>query len=200
MYEGTGLRRTTPAGHKGRARSGSAARRGVDSRSLFRHMRVRELSGFEGKNALRKPPLIMGHEFIGTIEALGNAARASFPYLSPGLPVTVNPLISCGQSQIAQCQLARQQRAVFDCTCRCGVPPARWYGAYDWFFNRACHMPSMPPALSSLPIVRSAAARGQLACWSSRRFSSVASKPSTVPISTPSALLWPNRWGHSPSS
>jgi threonine dehydrogenase-like Zn-dependent dehydrogenase len=64
-----------------------------------------ELSGFEGKNALRKPPLIMGHEFTGTVEALGDSAKTSFPDLSPGMPVTVNPLISCGE-----CAYCRNQR------------------------------------------------------------------------------------------
>jgi len=66
-----------------------------------------ELSGFEGKNALRKPPLIMGHEFTGTIEALGDTAQKSYPDLSAGRPVTVNPLISCGQC--AYCKIERPQ-------------------------------------------------------------------------------------------
>lgn len=53
-----------------------------------------ELSGYLGKNALRKPPLIMGHEFSGWIDAIGtNMARAD---LSVGQPVTANPLLSCG--------------------------------------------------------------------------------------------------------
>jgi threonine dehydrogenase-like Zn-dependent dehydrogenase len=66
-----------------------------------------ELSGFEGKNALRKPPLIMGHEFTGTIAALGDTVQKSYPDLSPGLPVTVNPLISC--SHCPYCQIERPQ-------------------------------------------------------------------------------------------
>jgi 2-desacetyl-2-hydroxyethyl bacteriochlorophyllide A dehydrogenase len=56
-----------------------------------------ELSGYEGKNALRKPPLIMGHEFSGTIEAIGDGVQQSDPDRTPGKRVTVNPLISCGQ-------------------------------------------------------------------------------------------------------
>jgi threonine dehydrogenase-like Zn-dependent dehydrogenase len=55
-----------------------------------------ELSGFEGKNSLRKPPLIMGHEFSGKIESIGSVARQSYPAYSLGQPVTVNPLIVCG--------------------------------------------------------------------------------------------------------
>jgi threonine dehydrogenase-like Zn-dependent dehydrogenase len=36
-----------------------------------------ELSGYEGKNSLRKPPLVMGHEFSGHIEAIGSAVDRS---------------------------------------------------------------------------------------------------------------------------
>lgn len=52
-----------------------------------------ELSGYEGKNSLRHPPLIMGHEFSGTIEAIGEAVDRSA--LLQGIAVTANPLISC---------------------------------------------------------------------------------------------------------
>ena len=54
-----------------------------------------ELSGFEGKNSLRKPPLIMGHEFSGHIEALGSAVNR--PELKVGAAVTANPLVNCRQ-------------------------------------------------------------------------------------------------------
>jgi threonine dehydrogenase-like Zn-dependent dehydrogenase len=54
-----------------------------------------ELSGYEGKSSLRKPPLIMGHEFSGHIEALGTAVDR--PELKPGAAVTANPLVSCRQ-------------------------------------------------------------------------------------------------------
>jgi len=66
-----------------------------------------ELSGYEGKNALRKPPLIMGHEFTGTLEAIGDSARTSYPLLTPGGRVTANPLISCGKC--VYCQSNRPQ-------------------------------------------------------------------------------------------
>ena len=55
-----------------------------------------ELSGYLGQNTLRKPPLVMGHEFAGTIEDRGSAAAARYPTLTPGRRVTVNPLIYCG--------------------------------------------------------------------------------------------------------
>jgi len=54
-----------------------------------------ELSGFEGKNSLRKPPLIMGHEFSGHIEGIGSAVN--HPELKVGAAVTANPLVSCRQ-------------------------------------------------------------------------------------------------------
>ena len=54
-----------------------------------------ELSGYEGKNSLRKPPLIMGHEFSGYIEALGGAVER--PELQVGGAITANPLVSCRQ-------------------------------------------------------------------------------------------------------
>jgi threonine dehydrogenase-like Zn-dependent dehydrogenase len=54
-----------------------------------------ELSGYEGKNSLRKPPLIMGHEFSGHIEAVGSAVDR--PELKVGAAVTANPLLSCRQ-------------------------------------------------------------------------------------------------------
>ena len=53
-----------------------------------------ELSGYLGHNALRVPPLVMGHEFSGEIVALGSDAKRLNPALAEGQPVTVNPL-SC---------------------------------------------------------------------------------------------------------
>ncbi len=64
-----------------------------------------ELSGYEGKNALRKPPLIMGHEFSGTIESIGAAVMRRD--LHRGARVTVNPLITCGVC--VYCLSGRQQ-------------------------------------------------------------------------------------------
>jgi 2-desacetyl-2-hydroxyethyl bacteriochlorophyllide A dehydrogenase len=51
-----------------------------------------ELSGFEGRNSLRKPPLIMGHEFSGEIAELGQSVSG----LQVGQRVTANPLVWCG--------------------------------------------------------------------------------------------------------
>ena len=68
-----------------------------------------ELSGYLGQNALRKPPLIFGHEFSGTIADLGEQA-ASMQELSAGQRVTANPLISCGRCE--KCLGGRQQLCV----------------------------------------------------------------------------------------
>lgn len=51
-----------------------------------------ELSGYLGHNALRKPPLIMGHEFSGEIVEVGDQVAETHPHLKPGMWVTVNPL------------------------------------------------------------------------------------------------------------
>lgn len=66
-----------------------------------------ELSGFLGQNSLRKPPLIMGHEFSGSIVQMGERAAATRPDLHIGSRVTANPLISCGQCEY--CQSGHQQ-------------------------------------------------------------------------------------------
>lgn len=51
-----------------------------------------EIEGFLGHNSLRTPPLIMGHEFCGYIEKIGNDVNS----LNVGDKVIVNPLIGCG--------------------------------------------------------------------------------------------------------
>ncbi len=55
-----------------------------------------ELSGFLGHNALRVPPLIMGHEFAGEIVELGPLVPELRPDLQVGALATVNPLWYCG--------------------------------------------------------------------------------------------------------
>jgi len=50
-----------------------------------------EVNGFKGKSARHKPPLIMGHEFVGVVEDAG----ASVNDLEIGDRVVINPLISC---------------------------------------------------------------------------------------------------------
>jgi 2-desacetyl-2-hydroxyethyl bacteriochlorophyllide A dehydrogenase len=54
-----------------------------------------ELSGYLGHNSLRKPPLVMGHEFSGTIEVAGSGSIR----FRQGDRVTANPLVSCGHCQ-----------------------------------------------------------------------------------------------------
>ena len=59
-----------------------------------------ELSGYLGHNALRVPPLIMGHEFAGEIVELGEEATLANPALRSGQRVTVNPLSCRGHSEL----------------------------------------------------------------------------------------------------
>ncbi len=56
-----------------------------------------ELSGYLGHNALRVPPLVMGHEFSGTLAAVGDGIA-----LREGARVTVNPLYCAGKSKLQE--------------------------------------------------------------------------------------------------
>lgn len=51
-----------------------------------------ELGGYLGHNALRVPPLVMGHEFSGTITSVGENAQSINATAEEGQAVTVNPL------------------------------------------------------------------------------------------------------------
>ncbi len=66
-----------------------------------------DLSGYIGQNSLRVPPLVMGHEIVGTIEAVGPEGDllASADAARIGQRVVVNPLIACGE-----CDLCRAGR------------------------------------------------------------------------------------------
>lgn len=57
-----------------------------------------ELSSYLGHNALRTPDSVFGHEFAGTIGALGRNVEN----LSVGQLVTVNPLVYCGDCEMCQ--------------------------------------------------------------------------------------------------
>src|SRR4051812_37244997 len=53
-----------------------------------------ELSGYLGKNSLRTPPLVFGHELSGVVEEVGPDSRMA---AVAGARVTVNPLVSCAR-------------------------------------------------------------------------------------------------------
>src|SRR5215510_5364792 len=61
-----------------------------------------ELSGYLGHNALRVPPLVMGHEFVGEIVEVGAEQSPGTLALSKGQLVTVNPLAYCGSCTFCQ--------------------------------------------------------------------------------------------------
>lgn len=52
-----------------------------------------DLHGFLGHSRIRVPPMIMGHEFAGRVEALGDGVAD----LAVGDRVVVQPLVSCGR-------------------------------------------------------------------------------------------------------
>lgn len=56
-----------------------------------------ELSGYLGHNALRTPPLIMGHEFAGTISEIGDGVE-----IDTSGTVVVNPLSATGTSRVQE--------------------------------------------------------------------------------------------------
>jgi len=51
-----------------------------------------EVEGYLGRQANRTPPLVMGHEFAGTVSAVADGVDRAWV----GRRVTVNPLLSCG--------------------------------------------------------------------------------------------------------
>jgi threonine dehydrogenase-like Zn-dependent dehydrogenase len=51
-----------------------------------------DVHGFLGKTGRRTPPMIMGHEFAGTVARVGDRVKT----LRPGQPVAVFPYSSCG--------------------------------------------------------------------------------------------------------
>jgi 2-desacetyl-2-hydroxyethyl bacteriochlorophyllide A dehydrogenase len=57
-----------------------------------------DVHGYAGVNARRTPGMVMGHEAVGTIEALGEGVDGFLP----GDPVAVNPIVSCGECE--QCR------------------------------------------------------------------------------------------------
>jgi 2-desacetyl-2-hydroxyethyl bacteriochlorophyllide A dehydrogenase len=67
-----------------------------------------ELGGYLGHNSLRKPPLVMGHEFSGEIMALGSEATWYNNGLAIGQRVTVNPLIHSEHCRIRACTEGRR--------------------------------------------------------------------------------------------
>ncbi len=62
-----------------------------------------EIGAFLGHNELRRPPLVMGHEFSGRVVEAGQ----DVPKEWEGQLVTVNPLLSCGACR--QCRLGLRQ-------------------------------------------------------------------------------------------
>jgi L-iditol 2-dehydrogenase len=52
-----------------------------------------DIHGWDGSSGRRKPPLVMGHEAAGTIEAIGSSVTK----FSEGERVTFDSMISCGQ-------------------------------------------------------------------------------------------------------
>ena len=83
-----------------------------------------DVHGFDGSSGRRIPPLIMGHEAAGTIDAVGSAVES----LRPGDRVTFDSMISCGLCRFCRSgdpNLCDDRRVV-------GVSPGKWrqHGAF----------------------------------------------------------------------
>ncbi|ABG05920.1 Alcohol dehydrogenase GroES-like protein [Rubrobacter xylanophilus DSM 9941] len=57
-----------------------------------------EVEGYLGRMGNRTPPLVMGHEFSGTVVAVGEGVDEAWV----GRRVAVNPLISCGECRLCR--------------------------------------------------------------------------------------------------
>lgn len=63
-----------------------------------------DLHGYTGESGRRRPPLVMGHEFAGVVEAVAPGVDAAWV----GRAVTVQPVLSCGRCD--QCLSGCSQR------------------------------------------------------------------------------------------
>ncbi|WP_119071219.1 alcohol dehydrogenase catalytic domain-containing protein [Rubrobacter indicoceani] len=57
-----------------------------------------EIEGYLGRMGNRTPPLVMGHEFAGTVVSVGEGVSDGWT----GRRVTVNPLLSCGRCRLCR--------------------------------------------------------------------------------------------------
>src|SRR2546428_10415391 len=62
-----------------------------------------DIAGFLGRNELRKPPLVMGHEFSGVVVRVGEKVPGDME----GELVTANPIMSCDVCQ--HCKRGQRQ-------------------------------------------------------------------------------------------
>jgi 2-desacetyl-2-hydroxyethyl bacteriochlorophyllide A dehydrogenase len=60
-----------------------------------------EIEGYLGRMGNRTPPLVMGHEFAGTVVEAGDGVDASWV----GKKATVNPLLSCGVCRMCRASM-----------------------------------------------------------------------------------------------
>ena len=97
------------------------------------------IEGYLGHNSLRIPPLIMGHEFCGRIERLGNESKG----LKKGQKVVVNPLIYCGECNACRkglTQLCSTRKIV-------GIHRSGAFG--EWVTVPSCAVIPVPEELSA---------------------------------------------------
>lgn len=99
-----------------------------------------DVHGFDGSTGRRVPPLIMGHEGAGVVDAVGRGVTG----LAPGDHVTFDSMISCTacpQCRAGQANLCDRRRVV-------GVSPGdyRQHGAFAEFLVVPAHIVYRLPA------------------------------------------------------
>jgi threonine dehydrogenase-like Zn-dependent dehydrogenase len=97
-----------------------------------------ELEAIATKSPRRVPPLIMGHEFAGRLEAVGERAAAGW---QPGDRVVPNPLVSCGRCRACARGLTNA------CPNRVLLGLHRDGGHAEWVTCRADQLRRIPAAL-----------------------------------------------------
>ncbi len=98
-----------------------------------------EVEGYLGHMGNRIPPLVMGHEFAGTVVATGEGAGEL-----DGARVAVNPLSGCGECRL--CRPASRTCARTACWSACTSPARSPASSRCAPPTRACCPRASPPA------------------------------------------------------
>jgi len=90
-----------------------------------------ELHAYEGLSRRRRPPLVMGHEFAGIVEEVGESSKG----VKAGDRIVVNPAVSCGL-----CENCMRGKTIF-CTARThvGIDFPGAFAEYVKVPDRACY-------------------------------------------------------------
>ncbi len=91
-----------------------------------------DLHGFKGQSAMRVAPLVMGHEFAGIVDAVGEGVNEELV----GTRVSANPAIPCGE-----CSNCKEGRFNV-CENRLSIGTTMKAGPWDGAFAEYCLVPA----------------------------------------------------------